>query len=284
MTRPVLVAEGLCFRYGRGMLALSDLSLRIQAGERLALVGGNGAGKSTLLLHLNGTLRPEAGTLHLNGAPGRYDRAGLVAWRQQVGVVFQDPDDQLFAASVAEDVSFGPLNLGLGDTEVRDRVAEALAALGISALAHHPTHQLSLGQKKRVALAGVLAMRPSVLVLDEPTAGLDAPGARQLLEALARLHAMGTTLVIATHDTDLVLEWADRVAVLEHGRLRAAGPPAEVLDDPALLERSALRRPWVLEVAGALAAAGLRPAHRPAPRSLADLRADLAAAAAPVSA
>ena len=266
VTDAILVAENLHHSYEGGVVGLAGLSLTVSRGKRLAIVGANGAGKTTLLLNLNGTLRPRSGRIVINGAEGEYSRRGLTTWRQQVGIVFQNPDDQLFAGTVAQDISFGPLNLGLSEDEARERVAEALAALDIVELAERPTHQLSYGQKKRVAIAGSVAMRPQVLVLDEPTAGLDPSGAEHLIEVLARLHAAGTTLIIATHDMSMVYDWADEVAVLRRGAIVAQGDPATVMSDEPMLRESGLRMPWVLEISLALREIGLLSADAPLPR------------------
>jgi cobalt/nickel transport system ATP-binding protein len=249
MSEMILQAVNIGYSYDGGAPALGDLSLSVRQGRRLALLGANGSGKTTLLLHLNGTLKPQAGTLMLNGTPAVYDRRGLLAWRQQVGIVFQDPDDQLFAATVRQDISFGPVNLGLADAEVCRRVQDSLEALEITGLAERPTHMLSFGQKKLAAIAGVLAMRPGVIILDEPTAGLDARAAARLLHILGRLHQKGTTLVLATHDIDMAYAWADEVALLHNGKVVRQGSPIEVLRDGEELARCRLRMPWALEIA-----------------------------------
>lgn len=241
----ILDARGLRHRYPGGVAALDGLDLAVARGRRLAVLGPNGAGKTTLLLHLNGTLRPEAGQVLLDGRAVGYSRAALAGWRRRVGLVLQEPDDQLFAATVAEDVSFGPLNLGLSEAEAGQRVAEALAALGISDLAERGTHMLSFGQKKRVAIAGALAMRPEVLLLDEPLAGLDHRGGQRLLAALAGL---GATLVFSTHDVDLAWAFADEVALFDAGRVIRQGPAAEVLADRAALAAAGLEPPLLLEL------------------------------------
>jgi cobalt/nickel transport system ATP-binding protein len=248
MAELILEARSLTFAYSGGGVALSGLDLGIRRGRKLAVLGPNGAGKSTLLLHLNGTLRPQDGRVLLDGAETGYSRAALNAWRRRVGLVLQEPDDQLFAATVAEDVSFGPLNLGLDEAEARLRVHEALAALGIGDLAERATHMLSFGQKKRAAIAGALAMRPEVLLLDEPVAGLDRHGARLLLDALAMLAQAGTTLVFSTHDVDLAWEFADDVALFESGRVTRHGLAAEVLGDRAALAGAGLEPPLLLEL------------------------------------
>jgi len=269
MTPPILSAHALEHTYPGGVVALAGMTLSVPRGARLAVLGANGSGKTTLFFHLNGSLKPERGELRLEGVPAAYGHQALIRWRSRVGLVLQDPDDQLFAATVAEDVAFGPLNLGLEPAEVARRVAEALAAVGLEALAQRPTHMLSYGQKRRVTLAGVLAMRPEVILLDEPTAGLDAQGAELLLASLEALNAAGTTLVFSTHDIDFACHWADRVALLAEGRCLREGAPADLLGDRELLAQAGLRRPLLLEIADA---AGLPPGNRE--QLLAQLRAN----------
>ena len=270
----ILEARSLRYTYpGASGPALSDASLTIAAGERLALLGINGAGKSTLFQMLNGSLKPAEGKVLLDGEPVSYDRKGLSRLRQAVGLVMQDPDDQLFAATVAEDVSFGPVNLGLSEAEVRARVAEALEALGVTALAANPTHMLSFGQKKRVAIAGLIAMRPSVLLLDEPTAGLDPQGIEELMQALSTLSAAGTAIVIATHDMDLAWSWSTRVAVFENRAIGLAGPPEAVFSESDRLRALGLRPPVLHEIGLALVQAGVLTAL---PRSMAEMTALIA--------
>ena len=252
MSASLLAIRGLEYRYSDQILALRDLNLNIERGRKLALLGSNGSGKTTLLLHLNGTFRPTGGTILLDDQPVGYAHRALNDWRRRVGLVLQEPDDQLFAATVAQDVSFGPLNLGLSEAETRTRVQEALEALRITALTERATHTLSFGQKKRVAIAGILAMRPELLVLDEPTAGLDAHGVVHLLDALQRLHETGTTLVFSTHDTELAYAWADQVAVLHEGTVLGQGETTAMLEDRELLAQARLKPPLLLELAQAL--------------------------------
>jgi cobalt/nickel transport system ATP-binding protein len=266
VTAAVLSARELTFRYG-DVVGVSSLSLEVSEGRRLAIVGANGAGKTTLLLHLNGTHRPSAGTVLLRGVPVSYDRQGLTALRTAVGLVFQNPDDQLFAGSVFQDVSFGPLNIGLSEAEARTRVDDALEALEIAHLRDRPTHMLSYGQKKRAAIAGAVAMRPEVLILDEPMAGLDPSGSWHLMGLLTRLHESGTTLVVATHDMSLAYEWADEVAVLREGAIVAHGQPQDVMHDPAELAHCGLRVPWVADIAQTLRDCGVLPPEVAAPRT-----------------
>lgn len=255
---PLLAAESVSARFDDHPV-LTGASITLPRGSRTALLGANGSGKTTLLRCLSGAHRPDQGQVLLAGRALRHDRTGLREHRRRVQLVLQDPDDQLFSADVAQDVSFGPMNLGLAEAEVRSRVAEALDLLAVTHLAARPTHQLSYGERKRVATAGAVAMRPQVLLLDEPTAGLDPAGVHEMLAALERLRSEGATVVLATHDVDLALAWADEAAVVADGRVRQ-GPVAELLDDDELLARARLHRPWPLELAARLGLHG-RPRH-----------------------
>ncbi|AWI30078.1 ATP-binding cassette domain-containing protein [Streptomyces tirandamycinicus] len=263
---PLVELAGAGFSYPDGPPVLRGVDFAVPAGRSLALLGRNGSGKTTLMRLLSGGLRCGEGRLLLDGEPVGHGRAGLTRLRTTVQLVVQDPDDQLFAASVGQDVSFGPMNLGLPEPEVRARVAEALDALDISALEDRPTHLLSYGQRKRAAIAGAVAMRPRVLILDEPTAGLDPHGQERLLAVLERLRESGTTVVMATHDVDLALRWADDAAVLSPAGLRT-GPVAELLADRELLDAARLRRPWAMAAEEVLRAHGLLEAGRPGPRT-----------------
>jgi cobalt transport protein ATP-binding subunit len=213
------------------------VSLRVEAGERVALVGPNGAGKTTLMLHLNGILLSD-GAVRIGGQPVTEKTAGRV--RAQVGVVFQSPEDQLFTPTVFEDVAFGPIYQGLAETEVRRRVDEALAAVQMSAYAGRVSHHLSVGEKKRIAIATVLSMRPDVLVLDEPSAGLDPRARRGLINLLRTLPQ---TILASTHDLRLAQEFFPRLVVMDQGRVVADGPTARILADEALLEAHGLEKP-----------------------------------------
>ncbi|NJQ01659.1 ATP-binding cassette domain-containing protein [Streptomyces sp. PLAI1-29] len=253
---PVVELARAAYAYADGPPVLSGVTFAVHPGRSLALLGRNGSGKTTLLRLLSGGLRPSAGELRLDGRPVGGGRAELTRLRTSVQLVLQDPDDQLFAASVGQDVSFGPLNLGLPPEEVDRRVAESLAALEIAALRDRPTHLLSYGQRKRAAIAGAVAMRPRVLLLDEPTAGLDPRGRERLLAVLDRLRATGTTVVMATHDVDLALRWADEAALLTPRGPRT-GPAAGMLADPALLSAAGLGPTWGHAAARVLRAHGL---------------------------
>ncbi|MFF9064225.1 energy-coupling factor ABC transporter ATP-binding protein [Streptomyces sp. NPDC014891] len=280
MTSPTPVVELVKagFAYEDGPPVLTGVDFAVAEGRAVALLGRNGSGKTTLLRLLSGGLRCASGTLRLDGAEVAYDRKGLTRLRTTVQLVVQDPDDQLFAASVEQDVSFGPTNLGLPEDEVRRQVREALAALDITALADRPTHLLSYGQRKRAAIAGAVAMRPRVLIMDEPTAGLDPHGQERLLDALGRLREGGTTVLMATHDVDLALRWADEAAVLAPSGLRT-GPVAELLADDVLLAEARLRRPWGTAVARLLRGHGLLPEGAAEPRAPEELDAWLGTAA-----
>jgi cobalt/nickel transport system ATP-binding protein len=252
----MLTAERLVVGYERGRPVLDGASLTVPAGRRLAVLGANGSGKTTLLRCLSGALEPSSGAVTVDGVRLQHTRRGLRSHRQEVQLVLQDPDDQLFSASVAQDVSFGPLNLGLDEAAVRERVAEALRLLAVDSLAARPTHQLSYGERKRVAIAGAVAMRPCVLLLDEPTAGLDPSAVAEALAALTRLQEHDSTVVMSTHDVDLALRWADEVAVVVD-RTVVQGRPEDVLGDDALLARARLGRPWALTLGARLRELGL---------------------------
>ena len=233
-----LELRSACYHYpGQSQPALKDVTLRTAAGRRIALLGRNGSGKSTLLLACNGIVRPQAGGLYLDRQPVAYDRASLRKLRRTVGVVFQNPDDQLFSASVAEDISFGPLNLGLSEAQARDRVATAAELCEVTHLLDKPTHALSGGEKTRVALAGVLAMDVEILIADEALAGLDPWMRHQVMEIFARLSAQGKTIVLATHDIGLARSWADTVVLMEGGTVAAVRPAAEFFADAGLVAR-----------------------------------------------
>ena len=237
-------ARGLTYRYPGGHLALDSIDLHIGHGERVAVLGPNGAGKTTLMLHLNGLLTASAGALEVAGVD--VEKKSLAALRSRVGLVFQDPDDQLFMPTVEEDVAFGPLNMGLGRDEVAARVAEALAAVRMSDAAGRAPHQLSQGQRRRVAIATVLAMGPQLLVLDEPSANLDPRARRELVELLAEIDR---TMLIVTHDLPFAAELCERSLILSGGRLVADAPTDEVLADRDLLAAHDLELPAGLDLA-----------------------------------
>jgi len=238
MSRCSLLFDNVHYRYPNGYEALRGVSLYIARGEKVALVGANGAGKSTLLLHTDGLLLPTEGEVVTDGI--RLTRKTLPLVRQSAGVVFQDSDDQLFMPTVAEDVAFGPSNMGLGAGEIRRRVVRALTAVGALELRDRPPHSLSGGQKKRVALATVLSMEPSVLVLDEPTANLDPRARRQVIDLIRRFDR---TTLIATHDLAMALDLCARTIVMKEGAIAADGPTRRIFSDRTLLEACGLEPP-----------------------------------------
>jgi len=249
--------EGVSFTYPGGVTALQEISLAIVEGKKTVFLGANGAGKSTLFWHLNGLLRPREGHIRYRGEVIRYERAFLRHLRQKVGIVFQDPDRQIFAGTVFQDVSFGPLNLGLRREEVCNCVMEALAMMDILSLRDRPVHLLSHGEKKRVAIAGVLAMHPEVIIFDEPTTSLDPEHEEELVNILEKLHATGKQIIVSTHDVDFAYAFADQIFVLGGGRLLACGEPQEIFADPELLSRAKLRKPLLFEVGEFLRKQGL---------------------------
>jgi cobalt/nickel transport system ATP-binding protein len=233
-----ITVSGLGFVYPDGTRALDGVSFEVGHGEAIAVVGANGAGKSTLLMHLNGLLTPSEGTVDIGGTP--VTKGTLAEIRRTVGMVFQDPDDQLFMPTVAEDVGFGPLNLGLSPEDAARRVEDALARVDATRLGERPPYHLSGGEKRAVAIATVLAMRPAILVMDEPSSGLD-PRARRRLIALLR--SFEHTRIVATHDLDLAVELCERTIVMSGGKVAADGPTGELFGDDALLAASGLERP-----------------------------------------
>ena len=241
---PALEVTDLVFTYPDGSRALEGASLSIAVGERVALLGPNGAGKTTLSLHTNGILRATGGTVRVAGLT--LADATLREVRRRVGFVFQDPDDQLFMPTVEEDVAFGPANLGLSGEELRARVAEALDAVGMRALAGRPPHHLSGGERRRVAIATVLASRPDLLVLDEPTSGLDPASRRELIE---QLRSLAITQLVVTHDLAMALELCPRSLVLDAGRIVADGPTRALLADADLLAAHRLELPYGMDPA-----------------------------------
>lgn len=247
MSHHYLRFDDVHYRYPNGYEALCGVSFRITHGEKVALVGANGAGKSTLLLHTNGLLMPSQGGVVLGGIA--LTRRTLPLVRQSVGLVFQDSDNQLFMPTVEEDVAFGPSNMRLEPEEIRCRVTEALDAVGALDLRGESPFRLSGGQKKRVAIATVLAMEPSVLVMDEPTSNLDPRARRQIIDLIRRF---SHTTLIATHDMEMVLDLCDRTIVMKEGRIVADGSTRHVFGDLALLEECGLEQPCELRMKRAL--------------------------------
>lgn len=246
---------------------LQGLSLQLPKQQKTALIGQNGCGKSTLFLIADGLCQPDRGVVTLDDLPLTFDRAALRRWRQRVGLVFQDPEQQLVAPTVAADISYGLCNQGLPDAEVAAKVTKTLADFNLQDLAMSPLQHLSLGQKKRVSIAGVMALQPELLLLDEPTAYLDPVQTRNLLIELESIAKLGTTLLIATHDLDFVYQWADWVLVMEQGRLIAEGKTLDVFDRLQFMPDFQLGMPALWQMWSRLAA---KMPHLPAPRSIAE--------------
>ncbi|GAB3992561.1 energy-coupling factor ABC transporter ATP-binding protein [Nocardioides marmoraquaticus] len=235
----MLDVRGLAHVYPDGHRALAGVDLHVHPGERVALLGPNGAGKTTLVLHLNGILEPTAGSVHVSGLP--VEKRHLTEVRRRVGIVFQDPDDQLFMSTVREDVAFGPANLGVRGAELDRRVTDALEAVGMAEHADRPPHHLSFGQRRRVAVATVLSMQPEVLVLDEPSSNLDPASRRELADIL---RSLPVTVLMVTHDLPYALELCPRAVVLHDGRVVADGATADLLVDAELMARHRLELPF----------------------------------------
>ncbi len=239
MATPVLEVTGLAYAYPDGHQALFGVDLHVHAGERVALLGPNGAGKTTLVLHLNGILEAGAGTVSVSGL--RVEKKNLKEIRRRVGIVFQDPDDQLFMATVRQDVAFGPANMGVKGAALERRVLAALDQVGMADFADRPPHHLSFGQRRRVAVATVLAMEPEILVLDEPSSNLDPASRRELADIL---RSLDVTLLMVTHDLPYALELCPRAVVLSDGTVVADGTTYDVLTDDVLMRANRLELPF----------------------------------------
>lgn len=258
MSHHIVEVQDLHYTYPGSTRALQGVSFRIEHGGAVGIVGANGAGKSTLLQHLNGYLVPTQGTVRIGDYPLTKETVRQV--RRTVGMVFQDPDDQLFMPTVYEDVAFGPLNLGLPSAEIESRVEQALETVGAGHLRDRPPYRLSGGEKRAVAIACVLSMSPDILVLDEPTSNLDPRARRNLIELLKSFHH---TKIIATHDLDLVMDLCTRVIVMHEGRVKADGTLLEIFSDDALLAESHLERPFRMQACPVCGKLGIRKPETP---------------------
>ncbi|KJS11277.1 MAG: cobalt ABC transporter ATPase [Peptococcaceae bacterium BRH_c8a] len=271
MVTPVIETRELTYTYPDGTRALRGINIKLTAGQKIAVLGSNGAGKSTLFLHLNGILRPQGGKVLFRGSEIRYHQRDLLALRKNVGIVFQDPESQLFSASVLQDVTFGPINLGLPQNEALTAAKEAMRQTGITNLESRPTHFLSYGQKKRVSIAGVLAMEPAVIIFDEPTACLDPGMALKTMALLDELSRQGKAIIMSTHDVDRAYDWADYVYLLQDGGVIGEGEPQHVFLRQDWLDRCDLKCPIVVETYLELTASGLLPVNMPVPRNKQEL-------------
>jgi len=249
MAEYIFEINQMTHQYADGTTALHNLTLSIEKGKKIALLGKNGAGKSTLLKHLNGLLKPTSGTIFFNGEKVSYNRKSLLKLRKQVGLVFQDPDSQLFSGNVKQDISFGPMNLGWSKEMVEKQTAWAMELTDVTNLQDRPIHFLSLGQKKRVSIAGILAMDPDVFILDEPTAGLDAYYTKQIIKLLEDIHKENKTIILSTHDVHFAYEWADEMIVMNDGDILYQGDPVTIFYHDDILNKAHIEKPWVLETA-----------------------------------
>ena len=263
MNDNVLTFENIRFSYPGRPASLKGISFSVKRGKKVAVVGPNGAGKTTLLLMCNGTLVPESGRILVNNEEVAYDRTGLRNVRSKVGLVFQNSDSQIFAPSVFADVAFGPANLHLPDEEIKERVKDALFAVGLKGYENRPPHHLSGGEKKRVAIAGILAMHPEILVADEPTASLDPATAVEIMDLLDELHENGTTILLSTHDVELAYRWADEVILLSDGTILHQGSPAEIFADNDLMKTARITPPVLLDLYHELVRKHLLPSSIP---------------------
>ncbi|WP_134700090.1 ATP-binding cassette domain-containing protein [Ammoniphilus sp. YIM 78166] len=234
--------KNLSYQYPDKTKAIDNLSIEIPIGSKVALLGPNGAGKSTLMHHLNGIKLPQQGTIEIMGLP--LNKKTVKQIRQKVGLVFQDPDDQVFSATVWEDVQFGPRYLGLSEKEIEERCNMALGSVGMLEYRFKPPYHLSYGQKKRVAIAGILAMKPDIVVLDEPMSYLDPSGQDELAYLLKSLNYFGKTIIVSTHDVDFAAAWADQVIILKDGKLLVTGEP-DLLVDPNWIQEAKLHLPRI---------------------------------------
>ncbi len=248
MSSYILEALNLYYQYADGSSALQGMNMAIKRNSKTTLLGANGAGKTTFFLHCNGLLKPDSGKLKYAGCDFNYSRTYLRELKKKVGIVFQNPDSQLFSASVRQDISFGLMNLGFSNREALLRIDKIGEELGISELFDKATHFLSMGQKKLVALAGVLVMEPEIIICDEPTAGLDAANSKILLTALEQQYKKGSTIIISTHDVDLAYSWSDTVFIIDKGQVLEQGSPQSVLNNQAVLTKTHLQKPWISAV------------------------------------
>ncbi len=268
----ILKADDLYFSYeGEKSHSLNGLSLEIGRGKKIAFMGANGSGKSTFFLCCNGILKPSKGTLYLDGKPYDYSRQGLLKLRQRVGIVFQDPDNQLFSASVYQEISFGILNLGVPEEEAKREVEAVIEKLEITPFRHKPTHALSGGQKKQVSIADILVMHPDIIILDEPAAALDPKHTTLVNRIVNQLTEEGITVMMSTHDVNYALQWADQVFLFKEGRVLKSGDPVQVFSDKQLLLETNLEQPAVLELFYSLCRKGILDSSLPIPRKLSEL-------------
>lgn len=244
----IIEAMNLNFKYQDGTKALNNINLKIEKGKKISFLGVNGSGKSTLFLNFNGILKPSSGKVLYDGNEIKYTTKSLKDLRKNVGIVFQDPDNQLFSASVYQEVSFGPMNLKLQECEVRNRVEVALENTGMIGFKDKAVHFLSYGQKKRVAIADIIAMKPEIIILDEPTSSIDPKHSKQVVQIFDELNEKGMTVILSTHDVELAYSWSDYIFVMKDGEIVKEGTPYAIFSDDELIYNSYLEKPLILEI------------------------------------
>lgn len=268
----IIETKQISYQYEDGTAALKNVSLQFLKGEKVVIMGANGSGKSTLFLNLMGVLKPKEGNILYSGKPVAYSRKGLTDLRSKVGIVFQDPDNQLFSASVFQEISFGPMNLGWNETQVSAAVEHVIEMLEISPFRDKPTHFLSGGQKKQVSIADIIVMNPEIVLMDEPAAALDPKHSQVVENLIQMLCDRGITVIISTHDVDYALEWADRVILFDHGQVAEVGTPQEIFRNIPLLTKTNQVQPKVMQLFDTLVRNKIVPETLPVPRNVQELQ------------
>lgn len=268
----IIEARDVCYSHEEGgPRALDGMNLKIRRGQKVAFMGANGSGKSTFFLCCNGICRPDGGTMLFDGRPMEYTKKGLLDLRRRVGIVFQDPDNQLFLASVYQEISFGVMNLGVTKEEAKREVEWVIEYLGITPFRERPAHALSGGQKKQVSIADVLVMHPDVVILDEPAAALDAKHTKKVNQMVEQMAAEGITILMATHDMDYALEWADEIVLMHEGKVLLQGSPVTVCQNGQALQKTNQQEPAVLRLYRQLVKKGVLKGDLSVPVSMAQL-------------
>ncbi len=255
LNEAILKVRNLNYKYNNEKIVLSNININIYEGEKVAILGSNGAGKSTFFLNINGVLTPKSGDIIYRGK--KISKKELNELRKNIGIVFQDADNQIIASTVLAEVSFGPMNLKLPKEEVKERVEEALSYMNLTEFKSRPPHYLSGGEKKRVSIADIIAMQSEIIIFDEPTASLDPLNAIMLEEVLKKLSEEKKTLLISTHDVDFAYRWAERVIVFANGEIIADGTPLQIFKDDKIIKCASLKRPTMLDVYEILVDKGL---------------------------
>ncbi|AKN29590.1 cobalt ABC transporter ATPase [Clostridium carboxidivorans P7] len=271
MSEYIIETKDLSFNYPDGTKALKNVNIKIEKGKKISFIGVNGSGKSTLFLNFNGVLKPNSGDLVYKGDVVKYNSKSLLQLRKNVGIVFQDPENQLFSASVYQEVSFGAMNLKLQETEVRKRVDGALQSIGMYDYREKAVHFLSYGQKKRVSIADILVMNPEVIVFDEPTSSLDPKHSRQIVDIFDSINEKGITVILSTHDVELAYSWSDYIFVMRDGEVVKEGTPYEIFSDDKLISECYLQKPLILEIFQNLISSGKIKFQESVPRNKKEL-------------